>query len=342
MVDGRAPAEPPDGHDDLVRQQARSSLRHVGRILQVVAALGLIAYALSGIRAVRPSEVGVQLSFGRVVRADLKPGLHVALPWPAGRIERVSVKSVQRIVVDDLSASLAESTGSGAFFKRTRLKPYCLTGDDNLIHLTFTLQYVVADPVDFLYHTRDHEELLRHLAASAAVHAVGQMAVEEVMTSGKGAIAEEIRRRVADDLDALEVGLAITSVELTEVQPPAKVQKDFDDVVNAQLEARKLVSEAESYRNTRIPQANGQATRIRQQAEAYRQQRISHAQGEAERFVDQLAEYRKAPRISRQRLYLDFVSRVYPKLYNKIVVGQEGGHPVGHIRLQADGVRRSQ
>lgn len=330
----------PTGEGDVLREQARSSLRHVLRIAQVALVLAVAVYGLSGIRTIRPNEVGIKLSFGKVVRADLKPGIHMALPWPAGRIERVAVKTVERVVVDDMSADLSTEAASGEFYKRTGLKSYCMTGDNNLVHITFTMQYVVADPVDYLYHSRDHEELLRHLASSAALHAVGVMPVEDVMTSGKGAIAEEVRRRVAHDLDAMDVGLGITSVELTEVVPPPKVQKNFDDVVNAQLEARKVISEAESYRNTKLPQANGQANRLHQQSESYKQQQVKHAQGEAERFVAQLSEYRKARQVSRQRLYLDFLTRVYPKLHNKIIVQEVGGEPVGHIRLQADGNRR--
>jgi len=326
-------------HEDLVRREARSSLRLVVRGLQVGAVLGLVAYALSGIRMIQPSEVGVQLAFGRAVRADLAPGIHYALPWPAGRIERVPVKTVERLVVDDLSSSLATDSASGDFYKRTGLKSYCLTGDNNLVHVTFTLQYLVADPVDYLYRSQDHEQLLRHLASSAVSHAIAHTEVKDVQTTAKGDIESEIRQRLAADLDALDTGIGIASVELTNVSPPAKVQKHFDDVVNARMDASKMVSEAEAYRNSRLPEAKGKASRARQEAHAYHQQQVSHAEGETDRFLAQLTEYRKARLVSRQRLYLDFVTRVYPKLHNKIVVDSRGGEPIGDVRLQGSGRR---
>ncbi len=332
--------DPGTERGDVVREQARSSMRHVVRVLQVAAVLALVAYALSGIRTVRPHEVGVQLRFGEAVRADLKPGIHVSLPWPAGRIERVPVKTVERIVVDDLSASLSTDTASGDYYKRTGLKSYALTGDNNLVHLSFTVQYLVADPVDYLYRSQDHRTMLRHLAASAALHAVAGMTVEDVLTGGKATIAEAIRRQLAADLDAMGAGLGVASVELADVSPPPKVQKAFDDVVNAQQDARKSVSEAESYRNARLPQAQGEAARLGQEAQAYRQKQVAHAQGEAERFVSRMTEYRKARKVSRQRLYLDFVERVYPRLHNKVVVQQRNGQPVGDVRLQGDGTRK--
>lgn len=330
----------PDHGDDLVREQARSSLRHVARILQVAAVLALVGYALSGLRAVRPNEQGVLLRFGQAVRTDLKPGIHLALPWPMGSVERVPVKTVERIVVDDLSASLSTDTSSGDYYKRTGLKSYALTGDNNLVHLSFTVQYLVADPVDYLYRSKGHREMLRHLAASAALHAVAEMSVEDILTGGKATIAEAIRRRLAADLEAIDSGLGVASVELADVSPPPKVQKAFDDVVNAQQDARKSVSEAESYRNARLPQAQGEAARLVQEARAYRQKQVAHAQGEADRFVSQMTEYSKARKVSRQRLYLDFVDRVYPSLHNKIVIQERGGQPVGDVRLQGAGKRK--
>ena len=322
---------------DLLRAQARSSLRDVSRVLQAAAVLALLGYALSGIRTVQPSEVGVRLHFGRVVHADLKSGMHFALPWPIGRIERVSVKSVSRMVVDDLSANLATETASGDFYKRTGLKSYCLTGDNNLVHLSFAVQYLVADPVDYLYSIRDHELLLRHVATDAAIHVIAGMAVEDVLTVGKATIAQEILRDATAALDALETGIGIASVELTDVSPPSGVQGAFDDVVNAQLEARQSVSEAESYRNSALPEAQGEATRLREQGRAYKQRQIAYAQGETERFRAQLAEYHKAPGVSRHRLYLDFLTRVYPAIHTKIVVQERDGEPIGDVRLQGTG-----
>ena len=74
----------PAAEGDVLREQARSTLHHVLRIAQVALVLALVGYGLSGIRAIRPNEVGIKLSCGRVVRADLKPGIHMALPWPVG------------------------------------------------------------------------------------------------------------------------------------------------------------------------------------------------------------------------------------------------------------------
>lgn len=323
----------PEPRGDLIREQARSSLRYVWRVLQVVAALLVLGYLGSGIRSVRPNEIGLQIRFGRVVRDDLKPGLHVTAPWPIDRIVRVPVKTVERMVVDDFSASLTTASASGQFYKRTGLESYCVTGDNNLVHATLTLQYVIAEPVGYRYRTADHDALLRLLASNALTHAIASRPVDEVLTTAKGDIEADVRLWLATDLDELGSGIGIASVTLSQVAPPRKVQRHFDDVVNAQLESQKLINQAESYRNSQIPKANGQASRLHQEAQAYRQKQIRHAEGEADRFVAQLVEYHKARRISRQRLYLDFVERVYPKLYSKVVVGEERGQPVGEVRL---------
>ena len=56
-----------------------------------------------------------------------------------------------------------------------------------------------------------------------------------------------------------------------------------------------------------MPQARGEAARITEEANAYREQIIANSEGEADRFVKLFLEYKKAPRVTRERLYLQAV-----------------------------------
>ena len=58
-------------------------------------------------------------------------------------------------------------------------------------------------------------------------------------------------------------------------------------------------------------------------AEAYRDRVIADAEGEAARFVALLEEYEKAPRVTRDRLYLEAIEEVYGNS-NKVLIDSEG------------------
>ena len=60
-----------------------------------------------------------------------------------------------------------------------------------------------------------------------------------------------------------------------------------------------------------MPKAEGKAARILEDAKAYHDRVIADAEGEAARFEALLTEYEKAPRVTRERLYIDALEDVY-------------------------------
>jgi membrane protease subunit HflK len=60
-----------------------------------------------------------------------------------------------------------------------------------------------------------------------------------------------------------------------------------------------------------VPEARGRASKILQDAEAFRSQTVAEARGQASRFSQVYDEYKKAPDVTRQRLYLETMERVF-------------------------------
>ncbi len=75
---------------------------------------------------------------------------------------------------------------------------------------------------------------------------------------------------------------------------------------------------------TIIPKARGQAARMLEEANAYKEKVIAEAEGEASRFKQVLTEYKKAPRVTRERLYIDAIENVM-NTSSKVMVDVEGG-----------------
>jgi membrane protease subunit HflK len=107
-------------------------------------------------------------------------------------------------------------------------------------------------------------------------------------------------------------------------QPPEQVQAAFDDAVKAGQDRERQKNEGEAYANDVIPKARGAAARLAEEAEGYRQRVIATAEGEAARFRLVVEEYNKAPRVTRDRLYLDALTHVMTNA-TKVVVDQRSG-----------------
>ncbi|MEJ2745511.1 MAG: FtsH protease activity modulator HflK [bacterium] len=184
---------------------------------------------------------------------------------------------------------------------------YCLSGDNNVVEILAAVQYTIADPFDYIFGATRGEALLRDVVSREIVYALSARPVDVILTYGKKEIEGLVRKRAQERLDTDRTGLLISSVEIKEVRPPASVQSNFDDVINAQIEKRERISRAESYRNEAIPLARAEAGRAIREAEAYRDKVKNSARGESERFLSKLVEYEKASEVTLQRLYLEFV-----------------------------------
>ena len=140
---------------------------------------------------------------------------------------------------------------------------------------------------------------------------IGRNTIDDVLT-GPGAIGQVAAELLQEILDGYDSGLWVASVELQNVQPPESVRDAFDDVIAANQDRNRKVSEDEGYANEVVPRARAEAVEVLQQAAAYRDAKIAEANGEAQRFLAIVSEYQKAPEITRKRLYLETMEEVLP------------------------------
>jgi membrane protease subunit HflK len=274
----------------------------------VVAALWLA----SGFYVVRPAERAVVLLFGRVVD-QAEPGLRYRFPWPIQAHQVVDVAQVRR-------AEVGFRTRAGSA-QPVPAEGLMLTGDENIVDVQLFIQYLVQDPVKFLFHAREPERALHASAEVALRAAVGENTIDYTMTDGRVDVQDRVKRHLQDLLDLYGTGLVITEARLLVVDPPREVREAFHDVVRAWEDRERLIKEAEGYREDILPKARGEAVQMVQAAEAYREQRLIRAQGDATRFLRVLDEYRKAEVVTRERLYLETMDRVLPKTTKFILDG---------------------
>ena len=293
----------------------------------------VLLYLLSGIYAVPQTHVAVQQRFGEIVNPSVKPGIHYALPWPVGRADKVPAKIVRRILIDDFSSNPSVDSISYAFRQMTGLTPCCISGDNNIVSIVCAIQYTISNPVEYLFKIEDNEGLLRDVVCNSVIKSLARLQVDEILTYGKMQIENAVKSQAQKKLDGLDCGLIISFVELKDVRPLAEVQTAFDDVINAKIDKRKLVNQAQSYRNEEIPRAKAKATRIVQQAQTYKIERISDAQGQAQRFLKQLEAYRQTQDLTKKKLYIDFIRQIFPRIEKLYLVDTTKGRAPAAIRL---------
>jgi len=207
-----------------------------------------------------------------------------------------------------------------------------LTKDENIVDVTVSAQYRIANLKDFVLNVKDPEASLRQATESALRHVVGDNTLDQTLTVARENIAIRVGERLQSYLDIYQTGLIVQQINIEKTDPPAAVKDAFDDVVAAREDKEKLQNVAERYALTIVPEARGQAQATIQEAEGYKQKVVLNAEGEVARFNKLLEEYKKAPEVTRARLWIDARQSVLSNS-TKIMIDVEGGNNLLYLPL---------
>ena len=261
----------------------------------------LIIYASQSIYQLDASERAVILRFGKFYE-EQQEGLNFRL---AGIDERY---------IENVSLT-----------RRYTQTNSMLTKDENIVDVTVSAQYRIANLKDFVLNVKDPEGSLRQAIESALRHVVGDNTLEQTLTVGRENIAQEVQGILQQILDIYQTGLIVQQVNIEKTDPPAAVKDAFDDVVAAREDKERLQNEAERYALTIVPEARGQAQARIRNAEGYLLEVIANAEGEVGRFTQLLEEYEKAPKVTRDRMYIDAMQSVLSNT-TKVMIDVDNGN----------------
>jgi membrane protease subunit HflK len=271
--------------------------------------LAAVVWAALGFYTIDEAERGVVMRFGELRDEVVLPGLR----WNPPLIDEVQKVNISRVNTRSYSNDM-------------------LTTDENIVTVSISVQYVIADPMRYVVQVRDPQRGLDQAVESAVRHVVGGTTMDRVLTQGRADVAAEVRERAQRYMENYQTGIMVTQVNVENAQPPMAVQAAFDDVIRAREDEQRAQNQALAYANRVIPEARGEAQRVIEQANAYRDQVIARAEGEAFRFEQLLTEYQRAPAVTRQRLYIDAIQDVLSNT-SKVLIDVEGGNNMMFLPL---------
>lgn len=322
---GRGGPQPPDLEDLLKRGQDRfksvlpGNIGGGGIIILLVALVGV--WMLTGIYRVGVEEVGVVTRFGKFpgeLQGIKQPGLHYHWPYPIENVRTVKVLAQNQFDVG------FEKGRTSRTQRDVAAESLMLTGDENIVDLDFSVFWRIKRADQYLFNIQNPQTTIKAVAESIMREVVGRSERQAIQTENRIQVQAEVQKLLQETLDSYEAGIEIAEVQLQAVNPPEQVIDAFRDVQAAKLDLERLKNQAETYQNRVIPEARGEAEKILQQAQAYKQQTIAEAQGEAQRFISIYDEYKLAKDVTRQRMFLETMEKVFGDM-NKVVVDDSGG-----------------
>lgn len=270
----------------------------------------------SGIYQLQPGEQGVVQLFGKFDRIAAS-GLNYHLPYP---FETVTIVNSEAIRMETLGGG----SGFNGRVASSDDEILMLTGDENIISLSFNVQWKVRDAKDFVFNIPNQEQTVRAVIESAMREVVGRTTIDSILTEGKLKVQEETQKLAQETLDNYKAGIDIRNVNLLDASFPAAVVDSARDVQAARADQERARNEAESYKNDILPRARGQAERMKQEAEGYKQEVVARAQGDAARFISVYGQYKQAEDVTRKRMYLETMEKIFAGT-QKIILDSKSG-----------------
>jgi membrane protease subunit HflK len=329
---------PPDFEEFLRRGQEKIKQWMPGggaggmglRGLLALVLVGTVVWLLSGFYTIEPNEVGLNKIFGRYT-GKTGPGLNYNLPFPIGSVQKLKVTDRQ---VTNIGFTTRQDARMGGTQMQVELpeESLMLTGDENIADVKFVVVWQI-DPVrpeDYAFNIANQRETVKAVAESAMREVIGRSEIQKILTAERKVVepaVQDLMQRVLNDYKA---GILILQVQLQSVDPPEQVIAAFRDVTAAQQDQVRLRNEAEAYANRVVPEARGKAAALIQEAEGYRLQTVAEATGQAARFMQVYEQYKNAPAVTRQRLYLETMERVFGSM-DKIIIDQDGAQGQGVV-----------
>ncbi len=282
----------------------------------VVGGILILIFLFSGFFTISPEEVGIVLRFGKYSRTS-SPGLNFKFPFGIETVIKVPVERQlkQEFGFRTLRAGVRTQYSTSSYKEESLM----LTGDLNAAQVEWIVQYRITDPYKFLFKVRNAEQTFRDINEAVMREVVGDRTVNEVITVGRQELADAVSVKLQALCDQYETGIKVEQVVLQDVNPPDEVKASFNEVNEAEQEKEKLINQALSEYNKVIPKAKGEAQRKIEEARGYALERVNEAKGEADRFTARYNEYRKAREVTRQRLYLETMSKVLNKIGRKLI-----------------------
>ena len=286
--------------------------KFLGGGIGLLLVLILLAWLASGFYIVDASQRGLVLQFGKY-KESTESGLRWRFPYPVQSHELVNISGVRTLEVGY----------RGSERNKVLKEALMLTDDENIINIQFAVQYILKDPVEYVFNNRNADDAVMQVAETAIREIVGKSRMDFVLYEGREQIAVKASNLMQEILDRYQTGILISKVTMQNAQPPEQVQSAFDDAVKSGQDRERQKNEGQAYANDVIPKARGTAARLMQEADGYKQRLIATAEGDASRFRQINNEYAKAPEVTRSRMYLETMQQVYTST-SKVMVDAKG------------------
>ncbi len=261
------------------------AFRLIGQIfVPVVFGIVVVGWLVSGLNQVALDNRGVYERFGHPVTV-LKPGLHVGLPWPFGKVVKVDYGAVHELKLSEAEApektlplKIADSVEGPAPQDSWRLWDNSHTTDQaqliasaindkqsfQIVNMDIRLIWRVGmqdtDAMKSLYQTEDLPTLIQRVSRQVLAKYFAHQQLDDLLNEQRSTMSATLNKEIQQRLNRLDTGVELLYTRIESIHPPAGAANAYHGVQAAQIAANAGIMREKGYAATVTNDAQRKAT----------------------------------------------------------------------------------
>lgn len=202
----------------------------------------VIVTLFKGIRLVPQGSKWVVQRLGKYQKS-LNPGLNIIIPY----IDDVAFKATTKDIVLDIPSQEVITL-------------------DNVVIIANAVAYInIISPEKAVYGVEDYELAIRTLVQTSLRSIVGEMALDDALSS-RDQIKAKLKESISADI--ADWGITLKTVEIQDINPSGTMQQAMEEQAAAERQRRATVTRADGEKTAAILEADGRLEASRRDAEA--------------------------------------------------------------------------
>ncbi|MEM6980857.1 MAG: SPFH domain-containing protein, partial [Planctomycetota bacterium] len=289
-------------------------------VMPIAVACLLVVWLSTCFVVIEPHQSGLEERFGVVQPVRLTPGLQTKLPWPFGDIRRYPTGIVQTMQIgfetNDAETSPIEDQERTLLWTQPHEQEFALVlgSETELVAVNAIVYFKITDDVKGLLNhalsTSNPKVALESLAYRVFMEQTRSATLTDLLSRGRDSFAKSVQDALREYAAAEKLGLEVVDVALINLHPPVEVADSYLDVINAELNSKREITDAKGIAAKQVLEAeqgsNGRIAEARQAAA----KRVSFAGQESAEFAAVGEAFTAEPETYRLRLWFEAIEQV--------------------------------
>lgn len=295
------------------------SMKFIKMLLPYTVIFGcLILWFSTGLIQIESHQHGAVYRFGRLLEETLDPGLHLTLPWPMDRVDVYDTDTVRKVTIGYKSTEAGDNTWTGNH-GNSEYKLLLGSGDE-VISINLRLEYRISDLGDYLRSSAAPDKLLEAKAYELVIDHTISSDLETLLAVDRSAFAADFFEDLSASIEPYHTGLEVVSVVLESIHPPVEIASVYQGVVSAEIQAQRLILEAEAKAAVTRAEAQASYDSAVSVATSAQYSQVAQARSDVSEFMASVSADRNYTDAYRYYKYMNAVKSAYGNV-RLIIVG---------------------